>query len=707
MKRTCILLLPTLALIVILWLPFGFHMGALIEEWGLLGLYVRYGPIFVAGPHSILASHQMRPIMTTLWAIAYQVDPNSWWFWHVELALTLLIKGASMTWLALYLTGSRRWAVVAGLLFVVWPADTLQMAFRAMNVGLAAGLAPMAAALFIAAYLSKTAARRIGLALAGAACILAGTWTYELTLALAPLPFLVMYARDGACSTWATARRGIAVSAVWVVTVTICVGYIVFVLLTAQQTYQQSLAGSEGHLASVLRENAPMLFTRGFVRALADGWVDAARIVFRDLGAPVYLVAVAVLAWLLIWGIDRREIVVIDQGRLLRTFLVGLVCIAISYAPFLVSLSHLSITQRTFLFAASGAALVFLVGLLALQRFGRFLAVAVAVALLVFGTGQQLWQFKEYTANFELQRQALRSIEEQAPNVPEGKTLVVLDASQRLNDTYMLNVQGNLITALTYLYAKPAPSVQVCFTPIGLWAQRDPWGREGACAETEDAWIFRSPIPLNQSGVPALPRAADIKILKSNAVVVRIEPDGSAPESQEVKANRAALSKDLNVQAQRYRRAFGPDEWPRWLRFVGRDFDGASYRWDFGRRWNVAQPTAGAGWAEQAWSYAPFRQKSTVWIMSPKASLVFPLEPVNRDYVLMIRAAEPFAIAPKVSIKVNGVSSPVIVAAEDLLARVPRGALRGGMNTITIETPLGPAWGISMQIDKISLSPAS
>jgi hypothetical protein len=58
---------------------------------------------------------------------------------------------------------------------VVWPADTLQMAFPGLNIGFAAGLATLAAALFISSYLSECPGRHTVLALLGASCVVAGT----------------------------------------------------------------------------------------------------------------------------------------------------------------------------------------------------------------------------------------------------------------------------------------------------------------------------------------------------------------------------------------------------------------------------------------------------------------------------------------------------------------------------------------------------
>jgi len=425
------LVVPSVVLIALLWLPFGFHLGALLEDWGLLRIYSEVGgPIFFTGSTGELAQHQIRPIMTTLWAIAYAVDPDGWWFWHVELAISLLIKGASLTWIAYYLTGSRRWSVVAGMLFVVWPADTLQMAFRAMNIGFAAGLATLAAALFVSAYMSGSRGRQVLAALLGGACLIAGAWMYEVTLLTAPLPFMIMWAREGWSRTSGLVRSEWRVSLAWSVAVAMAIAYLLFVMLTSKATYQQAVAGSSHQLLETLKITAPMLFTRGVVRSLAGGWVDAAGIVSKELHWNAYLLVVALATAAVVCFAGRRSdgsVSYVGGRRLGRMALVGLVTILLGYGPFLVSLGHVAVSQRTYLFTASGAALVFAALLVALARWHRGVAAGAAVALLVLGVAQQLFQFRDYTAIHDRQRQVLRAIVEQAPGLPAGNTLFVLD----------------------------------------------------------------------------------------------------------------------------------------------------------------------------------------------------------------------------------------------------------------------------------------
>lgn len=702
-----LLVVPSIILIVLIWLPFGFHMGALLEDWGLLRIYSEVGgPIFFTGATGELAQHQMRPIMTTLWAIAYAIDPDNWWFWHAELAFSLLVKGASLTWIAHYLTGSRRWALVAGMLFVVWPADTLQMAFRAVNIGFAAGLATLSAALFVAAYVCARAGRKALLAVLGAICIVAGTWMYEVTLLMAPLPFLIMWAREGYAASWMAVRREWRVSLAWFAAVAITLGYLLFVTLTAKATYQQAVAGSGQQLIETLKTTAPMLFTRGVVRSLLGGWVDAARIVSQDLHWNIYLLVVAVAVAVPVCLAGRRSCdrdSRADAARLGRTACVGLLVILLGYAPFLVSLGHVGVSQRTYLFVASGSALVFVALLAGLDRWRSGVALTIAVLLLLLGVAQQLYQFRQYTAIHDRQREVLRAIVEQAPHVPAGKTLIVLDESQRINHVWMLS--SVLHSALAYLYDKADQAVEVCLQPVGVWP-RDVAGRQGRCVETADAWVFRGAPPLPVQG--PLAAAKDVTIPKSDAVVVRINADGTAPSTPAVLQNRALLRKEDSAVARRYRRAIGADTWPRALRFFSDPAPGSTYRWDFGRRWNLDWPEAGSGWSEADWLYKPLRQVSMAWMILPRASLVFPLKPTAEPYWLTLHLGEPWTDGRgDVVVRVNGKAVAAAWASElDLGASIPADLLVQGMNTLEFEAPLSRNWGVSLHMDWITLAPA-
>jgi len=62
---------------------FWFTLTGLIEEWDILGVFTIHGP---------LALQAMRPLSDLPFAIAYFLDFNSFYYWHVLLILALIIK---------------------------------------------------------------------------------------------------------------------------------------------------------------------------------------------------------------------------------------------------------------------------------------------------------------------------------------------------------------------------------------------------------------------------------------------------------------------------------------------------------------------------------------------------------------------------------------------------------------------------------------
>ncbi len=70
-ERVLLHVLPALLLTAALWVPFGFSLGAMIEEWGILEYFVLRGPQYWISPSAPMAVHSMRPLTILPHAIAY------------------------------------------------------------------------------------------------------------------------------------------------------------------------------------------------------------------------------------------------------------------------------------------------------------------------------------------------------------------------------------------------------------------------------------------------------------------------------------------------------------------------------------------------------------------------------------------------------------------------------------------------------------
>lgn len=129
-QRTMLFIACSTAIVMLLWLPFGFNMMGHIEEWDLLNLFTRHGVFYVVGEGGPLPSHRMRPLMLLPNAIAYQLSPNSFFAMHLLQMLALVLKGVCGGILGWWLLRSRLYAVLLALLVVIYPADTMQLSFR-------------------------------------------------------------------------------------------------------------------------------------------------------------------------------------------------------------------------------------------------------------------------------------------------------------------------------------------------------------------------------------------------------------------------------------------------------------------------------------------------------------------------------------------------------------------------------------------------
>ena len=109
-----ILVLPVLT-VAFLWIPFGFSLGGLVEEWGFLELFARKGVFYII-TDATLQAQKARPLHVLPQALAYTLDPDSFLFWHIIQAAALTVKAVSAAVIGLYLTKNRALAAFLGLL---------------------------------------------------------------------------------------------------------------------------------------------------------------------------------------------------------------------------------------------------------------------------------------------------------------------------------------------------------------------------------------------------------------------------------------------------------------------------------------------------------------------------------------------------------------------------------------------------------------
>lgn len=711
-KKTWVALLwPSLFIVLALWLPFGLGLSGLIEEWDVLGLFTTHGLFFVADAASPLAAHSLRPLTIFPQAIAYYIDSNSFDYWHVLLMLALAVKGGASSYLAWKSTRSLGWAMVMGVLVLVYPADTMQLSFRSLHINMALALLLLAASLQVAAFDQQRRSISWGLGLVAAGLLLVSILMYEAALALIPLPFLIMYARNGLRRTWQSLRARPEIGFSWTVGAGL---FVVYVLLAASNgtSYHSSIASARGY-GAFLHDVLPKLFSIGMLRGLLGGWFDAVLMVWTEFSSYTYItLAVLACAGLILWWkkvalgseYGDSERAALSRQAALRLGLVGVALLLLGYAPYLFSGAHLAISQRTFLFATPGAAFVWLAALIMLATIARWVAGMAVLGFVFLGLGAQLFQFHHYVQLATTQRTLLRSIVENFDGNLGDKTLVILDETNRLGHTWML--RDNLRWALSYLYDRPIKSVEICLMPNGGWQRLDVLGRMGKCIESEDHWTFQAARPVTGPGLalPSPPR--DLMVSKDAIVALTINTDGSINRAPALDAYRAHLEHGTDDAALRYRRILTANAWS--LGFSQFADEGQNrYRWDFGKWWSLEVPTRGSGWREAEWQINRFHHYSSAWKTDERSTLVFDFAPTGKVQRVkgQFDAIVNQTIKESLRIRLNGRDLALHWGDGGRFeASIPAGILISGPNTIEFNSAIAlDYFGLSVKLDWLEI----
>jgi hypothetical protein len=703
-------ILPSAIVILILWLPFGFSLTGLIEEWWVLGLFISKGLFFIADSSSPLAPHALRPLTILPQALAYWLDNSSFNYWHVLLIVALLIKGSTISYLTEKLTGNLKLGIIASVLVLIYPADTMQLSFRALHINWALSLVLLGSVVFlhalslkrkIYAYLSSS----IGAALFSAACFM-----YEASLLLACIPILIIFAKAGLSATLVQIRQKAIQHVTWFSGALI---YVVYVLHTAPlvKSYQSSITGSDA--LSILKLNYPKLFSVGLLRSTLGGWFDAAKITIQEFTDYWYISAATlclIAAIVAILRFNRADTYDAPRFAALplnaRLALSGLLLLLLGYAPFLLSPAHLVINQRTFLFATPGAVLLLIAVLSTGYSLSKIITQLCVAFLFVTGLSFQLYQFHHYIEISRKQITILKDIADHLYGDLDNKTLLILDHGNQLDHTWML-IDEDLPGALSYLYNKPVKNTEVCHMPSGEWQHTDSLQRKGLCTEGAQDWTFHYPSSVSGPGVPATVQPENQVIKKSAIVTVEIGKENTDNATSESQVASAPLS-TVEAPLPTYENIVNLlNMKQRFIRFRDATIDD-EYIWTFGKWWSMELPIQGSGWREAEWEVNSFSHHASAWKSQGKSSLVFKFHPKDRVYALegSFNLVISDVIKNSLVILINGTTVPFQWGESGKFhATIPQGILKNGSNVIEFNSSADEKYyGLSARMDGFSIS---
>ncbi|MFT0171979.1 hypothetical protein ACLKMY_23690 [Paraburkholderia mimosarum] len=668
-KRTTALfiasIIAALFAVVALWYPFGFAMGAMLEDWGFFDLFNRLPDYWASFPGQPLANLSVvRPLQLTPFVVAKALVPHSFAGTHLLLMLSCALKVVASTWIGYFLFRSRMLAVAFGLLVLVFPADTQQMSLRTMNISLAGGVMLAGIATCVYGLMARTVRRRIQLIAASMVlCVIAGL-IYEPYLPLYGLPAFLVWARYGTRRTWLLLCRRWRLVTLWLVAPACNAAYLFYALYVFKAAYQTDLA--EGGILHSLVRNAKYLWESAAYRLFYESWLSTWRILLTETVRYAYIggIFVGTLCLLTLCGASCRAKE--DRTRGVRTLIIGLVAALLGYLPFETAISHVTITQRTFMGAAPGAALV-VIAMISLLSFGKRTVITSIVAALAISLGfvQQLYQFDKYTrAYVDTIRPYTSYLADHAD--PSRRIHLVLDTS-------------GLTTWLGGMYFSTVKD--------GANVRRE---------RTDDQFYLCKNLPLNDS-IPfwQCTDRDSFWHLKLND-----SPDGSLTFD----ANNVDVIKIDNTFDTRYDSL--KKDWidfsmpsANWQLF--RKPDAAEYACHADSMWGYSQFCRGNGWSEGL----RLEHQNALGSIAPEASLIFPLTPQRSNYTLTISTWDvdsPIAHAMQTSINGHAIvlerTAPYIWQGS-----VSPSSLVAGMNTIEFRDVLPTGHKLGLIVTDVTL----
>jgi hypothetical protein len=602
-------------------------------------------------------------------------------------AASLVVKGACAGIIGIYLTKSRALAGLLALLTLLYPADTMQLNFRSLAINWAVALALVANVVII--FATQIEERRLRVIVAAAASITLGAalLMYEAVVGLGVLPFLIIFARQGQGAI-REIREKLHVFIIWMFAILAWLSFFILTIRTGAQ-YQLAVL-SDANLSSIVQRMGA-LASSGLYRAFYECWTELFWITVRILsnfGYPSYFTVIVLMA--LVWLATEpfEQAASIDKKLAARISVAGLVAFLLVYAPYLSAYSHLIITQRTFLAAAIGAALVLFGGLVFLSTVLDRRVVTVFGALLIGGCFvAQLYQFDKYNRIYATSTRPLLSavipfISESA-NRPYS---VLFNDYGYLSGTWDLGIELQLALGYTLPGIRVA-HIFICETRSGRLLPRGPGpiAQRAYCKRTEDGIAVAGP--------------GDTSTLLKGAAVAKLGMDGV------VSVEGLEVNLSNNTLPSRVLQLFAPSKWRPMDSMFRRQERADEFECRFESMWGYAVPCRTFGFFDGI-PYRTALGSSYAWIGETNAGLIFDINPSQGDYQLVIKIADVVSPSRALEVFLNGTRLPNKSRdATHIEAIFPSHLLRRENNIIELGSDLDDKLGSSFAVQRISIVP--
>ena len=713
------MLIPQILVVVLIWLPFGFGLHGLVEEWDILGRFSQNGVFFWSGIQSSMAAHALRPLTILPHAIAYILDPNSFFYWNLILMLSLIVKGFSCALLVRRATGSSSWGSIAGLLMVLYPADTMQLCFRSIHINCAIALLLVSSLTLMIAWDKHGKPISFVYALFSTGTFLTSVLMYETGVVFLVLPLLTLMIRDGYGAILGGIKKRMSLLSVWSTGV---MGYLSYVVFAAPKihSYQQDVAAVP---FSTLMHSIPQLLQILLFRLPLGGWIDAAGIVLQEYKNYAYLlfsgvflfgiVVIISIQQISLNGSEFREVGLKCRTSLIamRMIGVGAFCGILGCIPYLINPVFFNSAQRVYLYAAYGAALFWCGVLMFIWQRTRIASGVIIGIMILLGMGAQLYQLHHFIGISERQRILLKSAVEHFSGNPSHKTLLICDHTNQIGQLWVF-IPNTAFLMFSYLYGKPVDSVEYCHFPSMTWKCINAQNLTGLVVESPSEWKFIPPEDFKGPGYVPKPALKEHILPKSEviSIVTDIVPTLSSNEDSE--KNQKALLEGKSGISMRYRGFLLPHRWPFSIKMFRDDFLGSDFRFNMVTWWGYDNSLCGTGWRGSDLIWGGWWKKNHPWCWKNQksSSIDFIIKPIDGSYNVL-GSCNAFAndrIRQGLKISIN--EYPVVcqwTSGGRFSANIDSKILKNGKNTITFDSDIDRDYfGLSFSLESLEIKPS-
>jgi hypothetical protein len=658
---------PAVFTVFVIWYPFGFTLGGMLEEWDVLYLMKIHPGFWNTFPGSPLSQlFAARPLQMLPHFIANIISADSFEGFHLLMMAAVLMRVIGAASIGYYLFRSRTYAAAFGMLAFVFPADTQQFEFRTFHISIAVGLMVWAAACTVRSFLTdKPLDRWLSICAATIlACI--GVLMYEPVLPLYLTAPIAILAREGLRDFISLIRLRGKLVAAWSIGPVINTAYLYYAIAIYQSSYQVEASGTGmGH--SIVH-NFHYLVDSAAYRVFYDAWVSTFEIFEQIVHFKFLLFVTALLAaGLLLLTRHRKEDV--STSRTIRYVAAGLILAIAAYMPFMVAESHMRITQRTFIAVAPGASLIVVALIARIFRRQTAVGAMVLTLFLMFGFVAQLYQFDLYNRNYV--------------SVVRPYTSMVADQIDQSKSVHLVFDKSGFGAHLDGIYftkIASAPTVRLGKYPgasiLCMDGKPSDLAPFATCTRSHGTWTV-----LTFGGRPTSYPSTDVQV-----ITIGVDFDSTYRS---------------NLQTWRDQGTFDASK------SIFRNEDSHSYHCTADSMWGYSEYCRGEGWTDGIFSHDHFAHQNWFEAYRTEPTLLFQLIPIEKPYYLDVTLFQPVE-DPSGTIRVMINGALIVMNKTGPLTytgAVKPSDLKSGQNIIAFDNALPKGEGAALSIVKVTLSP--